>query len=176
MCDNRSLAQGVMILFNGPVDSYVTPKFYTKTKPQTGKVVPTWNYSAVQVYGTATIFFDMHHDDTGPFPQKQTQDLSKHAEESIMQHTGGSNPNPWEVSDAPTKYINKLKKNNIGIEIGIKRLEGKFKMSQEMGMRHRRGVVQGFESLGTERGREMAQTVWEKGYLKDEEASSSSAT
>jgi predicted FMN-binding regulatory protein PaiB len=36
----------------------LTPKFYVETKPDTGKVVPTWNYSAVQVYGKATILFD----------------------------------------------------------------------------------------------------------------------
>ena len=40
-----------MVLFTSPVQHYVTPKFYTATKPATGKVAPTWNYAAVQVYG-----------------------------------------------------------------------------------------------------------------------------
>ena len=36
---NGTLEQDVMVLFNGPVHHYVTPKFYTETKPTTGKVV-----------------------------------------------------------------------------------------------------------------------------------------
>jgi transcriptional regulator len=36
---NGVLEEEVMLLFNGPVHHYVTPKFYTETKPSTGKVV-----------------------------------------------------------------------------------------------------------------------------------------
>jgi transcriptional regulator len=105
------------------------PKFYTETKPETGKVVPTWNYSSVQVYGKATILFDSHNEDTGSFPQQKISDLTKHSEETIMHHTSGGNLSAWEVSDAPSRFIEILNKNIIRIEINIKRLEGKFKMS-----------------------------------------------
>ena len=36
------LEEEVLVLFNSQAQHYVTPKFYTKTKPSTGKVVPTW--------------------------------------------------------------------------------------------------------------------------------------
>lgn len=36
-----SLDQDVLVIFNGQHDHYVTPKYYTETKPDTGKVVPT---------------------------------------------------------------------------------------------------------------------------------------
>jgi transcriptional regulator len=88
---NRSLEQEVSVLFNG----YVMPKFYTETKPDTGKVVPTWNYSAVQVYGKATLFFDSFNEETGSFLQKQVSDLTKHSEETIMHHTGGERLSVW---------------------------------------------------------------------------------
>jgi transcriptional regulator len=172
---NSSLEQEVSVLFNGPVHAYVTPKFYVETKPDTGKVVPTWNYSAVQVYGTATIFFDSHNEDTGLFLQKQLSDLTKHSEETIMHHTGGEMLSAWEVSDAPARFIELLQKNIIGIEIDIKRLEGKFKMSQEMGKGDREGVAKGFESLETEDGLKMARTVEERGAMKDAKGSVSSA-
>lgn len=41
------LEEDVLVIFNGPVHHYVTPKFYTETKPTSGKVVPTWDYEAV---------------------------------------------------------------------------------------------------------------------------------
>ena len=167
---NGSLEQEVSVLFNGPVHSYVTPKFYIETKPDTGKVVPTWNYSAVQVYGKATIFYDSHNEETSSYLQKQISDLTNQSEETIMHHTGGENRSAWEVSDAPVSYVELLKKSIIGIEIDIKRLEGKFKMSQESTKRDRQGVVNGFESLMTENGFKMARTVEERGAMKDAKA------
>jgi transcriptional regulator len=168
---NGTLEQEVCILFNGPVDSYVTPKFYTETKPNTGKVVPTWNYSAVQVYGKATVLFDSHSEDASSFLQKQISDLSKHSEETIMHYTGGENLSAWEVSDAPASYVELLKKGIIGIEIEVTRLEGKHKMSQEMRKGDRQGVVEGFEALKTENGFKMARTVEERGAMKEAKAS-----
>lgn len=173
---NGSFEQEVSVLFNGPAHSYVTPKFYTKTKPDTGKVVPTWNYSAVQVYGKATILFDSSNECTASFLHKQISDLTKHSEETIMNYTGGDNLSAWEVGDAPPRYIELLKKSIIGIEIDITRLEGKFKMSQEMDREDRQGVAEGFASLKTDNGREMARTVEERGAMKEARASASSTT
>ncbi|KAL2136212.1 hypothetical protein VTI74DRAFT_4842 [Chaetomium olivicolor] len=165
---NGRLEEEVSVVFTGPAHSYVTPKFYVETKPNTGKVVPTWNYSAVQAYGRATIFFDSQSDETGAFLGKQITDLTNHAEGTIMQHTGiGGRPAPWEVTDAPSSYIDILKKSIIGIEITIDRLEGKYKMSQEMSLGDREGVIEGFESLGTDDGLLMAKTVQERGAMKD---------
>ena len=69
--------------------------------------------------------------------------------------------------DAPEPYIKLLQKNIIGIEITIERLEGKFKMSQEMQRGDRDGVIQGFENLGSEVGSQMADLVRERAELKE---------
>ncbi|KAK9372172.1 transcriptional regulator PAI 2-type [Lipomyces chichibuensis] len=161
------LSDEVLVLFNGPHDHYVTPKFYTVTKPDSGKVVPTWNYAAVQAYGKISVYCNSKSDETGAFLQKQVQDLSNHAESSIMGYTGGEKLSPWEVSEAPVPYVEILKKNIIGIEIKIDRLQGKFKMSQEMDKGDREGVINGFDSLGTEVGKAMSQTVKERSDLKE---------
>ncbi|KAF7122593.1 hypothetical protein CNMCM5793_000618 [Aspergillus hiratsukae] len=95
------LPDEVLILFNGPHHHYVTPKFYKETKPATGKVVPTWNYSAVQAYGKITVYCDSKAEATGAFLARQVSELSRLAETAIMGHTGGERPVPWEVSDAP---------------------------------------------------------------------------
>lgn len=158
----QKLQQEVMVLFNGPVHHYVTPKFYTKTKPETGKVVPTWDYSAVQCYGIATVYTDPTAEGTSTFLARQIRDLSNMAETKIMEYA-----KPWSVDDAPERYVDILKKNIIGIEIEVTSLGGKFKMSQEMGKEDREGVVKGFEALGTEEGDSMARTVYERGQLSD---------
>ncbi|KAJ5731371.1 uncharacterized protein N7483_005879 [Penicillium malachiteum] len=162
------LPDEVLILFNGPHHHYVTPKFYTETKPTTGKVVPTWNYSAVQAYGKIKIYSDSKSEETGAFLQKQVEDLSRHAETSVMGYTGcEGKPTAWNVGEAPSSYVELLKKNIIGIEIRVERLQGKFKMSQEMSKGDREGVIKGFEELGTDVGEGIARMVMERGEMKD---------
>jgi transcriptional regulator len=60
-----------------------------------------------------------------------------------------------------------MQKGIIGIEIEIERLEGKFKMSQELGAGDREGVIKGFEALGSDIGAEIAETVRRRGESKD---------
>lgn len=154
---SSTLEEEVLILFNGPAHHYITPKFYTETKPASGKVVPTWNYSAVQAYGTATVYVDSKSPETTAFLSKQIRDLSYMAERSIMRYE-----KPWSVDDAPPNYVNLLSKNIIGMEIELHSLGGKYKMSQEMGEGDRTGVVEGLRGLGTELGSAMASTVEER--------------
>ena len=170
------LEQEVLILFNAPAHHYVTPKFYTETKPTTGKVVPTWNYATAQVYGRARVYHDSKSEATGSFLDKQIHDLSQQSETSIMGYTGlGDRPGPWKVTDAPERYIDLLKKNIIGIEITIDRLEGKFKMSQEMGLGDREGVIKGFANLGGEVGTEISRVIKERSDLKEAKTAKVSA-
>lgn len=158
----HKLQHEVMVLFNGPAHHYVTPKFYVKTKPESGKVVPTWNYAAVQCYGVATVYFDAHASESSDFLSRQIDDLSVMAETQIMGYE-----RPWRVSDAPVRYIELLRKNIIGIEIQVTRMGGKFKMSQEEGTEDRNGVADGYEAMHTDVGDYMAKTVRERGVLTD---------
>ncbi|KAJ5225294.1 transcriptional regulator [Penicillium chermesinum] len=160
--DTLELPDEVLILFNGPHHHYVTPKFYTATKPATGKVVPTWNYSAVQAYGKITVHGNPKSAETGAFLQMQLEDLSRHAETSVMGYE-----KPWTVGEAPGAYIEVMKKGIIGVEIRIERLQGKFKMSQELAEGDREGVVEGFKGLGSDVGDGIARTVRERAAIKD---------
>ncbi|KAI0378627.1 putative FMN-binding domain-containing protein [Hypomontagnella monticulosa] len=160
------LEQEVLVLFNSPIQHYVTPKFYVETKPTTGKVVPTWNYAAAQAYGRAKIYYDSKSTESNEFLSKQLRDLSQYCETSVMGYTGIDKPGPWEVSDAPLRYVELLQKGIIGIEIRIERLEGKFKMSQEMSQGDSDGVIKGFQRLDSEIGTEMAKIVEERRDLK----------
>jgi transcriptional regulator len=155
----------VLVLFNAPAHSYVSPRYYKQTKPDTGKVVPTWNYSAVQVYGKARIYH------SGPsassFLSKQVNDLTNANEPK----SGGN----WKVSDAPERYVELLKKGIVGIEITIERIEGRYKMSQEMKDGDWEGVRDGFKDMGGVLGDEISARVTEEGEKRDERAEKAKA-
>ncbi|KAF4470293.1 transcriptional regulator [Fusarium albosuccineum] len=163
---NNFLEDEVLVIFTRPAHHYVTPKFYTETKPATGKVVPTWNYAAAQAYGKARIYFE-NNTETSSFLGKAISDLTDHNERTTMGYTGGDKPSQWKVTDAPERFIDLLKRNIIGIEIEVTKLEGKFKMSQEMSQGDREGVINGFANLESETGDEISQVVKERGELKD---------
>jgi transcriptional regulator len=84
-----------------------------------------------------------------------------------MGYTGGDKPQPWTVSEAPESYTDLLKRNIVGIEIQITKIEGKFKMSQEMRPGDREGVAQGFAKMGTETGTAISELVKERAELSD---------
>jgi len=169
--NTTKLQQDVMILFTSQHHHYVTPKFYTETKPATAKVVPTWNYAAAQVYGKATIYYGSAAEETSKYLSRQIRDLSQMCETEIMGYTGQEGkPCPWSVEEAPERYIDIMKKNIIGIEVSIESIGGKVKMSQELGHGDRQGVIEGFDGLGSDVGSHIAQQVKERGEMKDKKA------
>ncbi|UZJ55534.1 hypothetical protein CBS101457_004854 [Exobasidium rhododendri] len=146
------LEEEAMILFNAPHHGYVTPQYYVQSKPANGKVVPTWNYAAAQIYGKATVYSD----DDSDFILQQVNDLTDQEEA----REGAAKP--WKVKDAPDRYIQLLSKAIIGLKIDVVRIEGKYKMSQEMGVEDRQGVIDGFVAKDTDLGRAIAQSVRER--------------
>ena len=116
-----------MVIFTGP-DAYVTPEWY-RTKQETGRVVPTWNYVAVHAYGTLTLRDDPAF-------------LRGHLEALTAKHER-ARPRPWHVTDAPEDYIAQQLKAIVGIEFRIDRLDGKWKMSQNRPDVDIDGVIKG---------------------------------
>ncbi|KAJ5355507.1 uncharacterized protein N7496_012719 [Penicillium cataractarum] len=143
----------------------------------TGKarIAPTWNYAAVQVYGRMRVYHDSSAEETGLFLQRQLSDLAKLGEEGVMGFTedepntdgegqgnstgSGGGTTPWKLDDAPEKYIAILKKNIVGMQVDITRVEGRFKVSQERPVGDRDGVVDGLEGRGGGVARRMAEFV-----------------
>ncbi len=121
-----------LAIFHGP-NAYITPSWYA-TKQETGKVVPTWNYSVVHAYGQLQIF------DDPSWVRRQVEALTDENESKF--------PNPWKVTDAPSAFTDRLIKGLVGIEIVITRIQGKTKASQNQSDANRVGVVDGLKSLG----------------------------
>ena len=140
-----------MIVFQGP-QSYVTPAWY-ETKRETGKVVPTWNYATVHVWGRPRVI------DDASWLRRQIGALTETRETPRAA--------PWHVEDAPAEFIASQIKGIIGLEVTITRIEGKWKVSQNRPEPDRVGVVRGLlDEAGP--ADPMAALVAERGGLKSQ--------
>ncbi len=116
-----------LIIVTGP-DAYVSPTWYA-AKAEHGKVVPTWNYSAVHLTGLAQV----HH---------EPEWLRMAVEELTHEHEG-RRQEPWHVTDAPSAYIEAQLRGIVGVELTVSKVEGKAKLSQNRSRADREGVVTG---------------------------------
>lgn len=116
-------------IFTGP-HGYISPSLYA-TKAETGKVVPTWNYEVLNVYGRLSV-----HDDQDWVLDLVTR-LTNHHERNWAE--------PWQVTDAPQDFTRAQLRAIVGIELVISYVEGKAKMSQNQPERNRTGVITGLE-------------------------------
>jgi transcriptional regulator len=139
-------APDVLVVFQG-VDHYITPSWY-ETKRETGKVVPTWNYTMVQAKGRARVMDDA-------WLAQQIEELTLALEQRREK--------PWAVGDAPADFIAMQRRAIVGIEIEILDIRGKWKTSQNRNATDRAGVVSGLDALGDEESRAMAEIVRETG-------------
>lgn len=126
MPNPNTLKRDILVLFNGPVHYYVTPKLYKETKPDTGKVSPTWDYRAVEVYGKPRMYFNIKSDEFRLL-LATIANYSKHMEMSIMSYGKKSETRPCKVEGAPEQYIKLSTKNIIGIAIEITLISSRFK-------------------------------------------------
>jgi transcriptional regulator len=116
-----------LAIFMGP-DAYITPSWYA-AKAEHGKVVPTWNYTAVHAYGPVEFFDD---------EQRLRNVVSR-----LTELHEGARAMPWSVSDAPDPYIKSQLRGIVGLRLPITKLEGKRKLSQNRNAADRAGVANG---------------------------------
>ncbi len=134
----------VLAIFLGP-ESYITPSWYS-SKAESGNVVPTWNYVTVHAKGRLRIIEDAQRIRT------QLEALAAHNESGFDR--------PWEVTDAPRDFTEKLIGSIVGFEIVISELKGKWKVSQNRSPADRTSVIGGLISHGHD---EMAKLVKSSG-------------
>lgn len=132
-----------LVIFSGP-DAYISPSWYP-AKAEHGKVVPTWNYVAVHVYGRLRYTSD---------PVWLREHVGR-----LTTHHEASRAMPWSVEDAPNEYIDQMLRAIVGVEIEITRLEGKWKMSQNRSAADIDGVVDGLGASLSARDRAVADIV-----------------
>lgn len=117
----------VLLVVTGP-DAYVSPGWYA-AKAEHGRVVPTWNYSVVQLRGRARV-----HQDPA-WLRRAVDDLTDAHE--------GHRPQPWGTDDAPAAFVEGQLRGIVGVEVRVEQVEAKAKLSQNRSEADRDGVVTG---------------------------------
>ena len=113
-----------LVIFHGP-HAYISPTNYA-----TRENVPTWNYGAVHVYGTARVF-------AGP------DDLLDVLNGLILLFEPAY-AEQW--ASLSQTYRERMLSHIVGFEIAVTKIEGKFKLSQNRLKQEQENVI---ESLGT---------------------------
>ena len=91
----------VLVVFQAG-DAYISPNWYP-SKHEQHRQVPTWNYRVVHAYGKVTIRDDERYVRGVVARLTRTHEASQ--------------PEPWEMSDAPKDYFELMLKAIVGIEI-----------------------------------------------------------
>ena len=121
-----------LAMFLGP-NGYITPSYYA-TKRETGKAVPTWNYTAIHASGPLRFIAD----------KQELLDLVTR----LTVHHETPRAAPWAVSDAPADFVDTMLNGIAGFALTIAKLEGKWKMGQNRPAADRAGVVAGLREDG----------------------------
>jgi transcriptional regulator len=121
----------VLAAFQGP-HAYVSPAWYAASGE-----VPTWNYLAVQVRGTARPLAD--------------QALAAHLEGLVAQSEEAVAPGrPWTLASVAPEKLAAMRRHIVGMEIPLERVDAEWKLSQNRSAADRRGVVAALTALGGE--------------------------
>ena len=135
-----------LAIFQGP-KTYISPSFYP-SKKVTGEVVPTYNYVIVHGYGAMKVIHDRE------WLRGLVTRLTKRFE--------AGRAAPWQVTDAPSAFIDKQLGAIVGIEIALTKLIGKWKVSQNRPVDDRKGVIEGLTEGGDADSAAIAHWVKEK--------------
>lgn len=126
----RCTAEAESVVIIPGVDAYVTPEYYP-SKQRTHKVVPTWNYQVLNIFGQLRA-----HDDRDWLLDHVTE---------LTDHHESTRATPWKVTDAPEKFIAAQLRGIVGIELSITRVVAKAKLNQNRTAEDRTGVIRGLE-------------------------------
>lgn len=99
-----------MVIFPGP-DAYISPALY-RAEPD----VPTWNYSAVHLYGR--------------YQPAGSAELRSILERTVDRFER-TRKESWRLDSLPASLVRSLSRGVIGFRIETTRIEGGYKLSQD---------------------------------------------
>ena len=124
----------VMVVFFGP-HAYVSPRWYEDVER-----VPTWNYAAVHAYG---------------IPKVVDDEKAKHASQRRL--VAAMDPQWLPKFDAlRPEYVKGMLEGIVNFEVAVRRLETRWKLSQNRGRREQELIVAELEKSGDSAERALA--------------------
>lgn len=109
-------------------EAYISPSFYP-SKAEHGRVVPTWNYVAVEARGTLEVVHE-------------AEALLAIVEEVTRLHER-HHPVPWSAADAPASFTAGLLRTIVGLRMRVTSLTGAWKLDQKKNEADRLGAAAG---------------------------------
>ncbi len=109
-------------------EAYISPGWYP-LKQETGRVVPTWNYIAVEARGPVELIDD-------------PAEMLPIVDALTARHEAGR-AQPWSSADAPGEYIAGLLKAIVGLRLRVHSLTGAWKLDQHKREIDRLGAAAG---------------------------------
>ena len=128
-----------LVIFQGP-HAYISPSWY-----KSERAVPTWNYTAVHVYGIPRVLED-------PAAVRALLEATVGTFEAAL-------PEPWSTARAGEDYIAHMARAIVAFEIPIARLEGKRKLGQNRPAVDVAGAAAGLRKYGDAVGLEVAELM-----------------
>ena len=130
--------QEVLAVFSGP-HAYISPTWY-----EAERVVPTWNYVAVHVYGTFRLVEEREA------LLGIVRDMVRFYERPL--------PRPWDF-DPTTEYATKMLQGIVGFRVEVTRIEGKWKLGQNHPEERREKAARALEQYQDENSRAVAELM-----------------
>lgn len=137
--------QMALAIFSGP-HAYISPTWY-----EAEQVVPTWNYTAVHVWGRFQIVED-------------EDALAEIVRESVRVYERAM-PRPWSFDGSAT-FVARLLAQIVGFRIEIEKIEGKWKLNQNHPAERREKVIRALREQGGENAQAVA--AWMQALLSAE--------
>jgi len=132
LAPSRIANADALAIFGGP-GAYVSPSWYP-SKREHGKVVPTWNYVVVHASGPLRLI-----DDAGWLRALVTRLTDEHEARLAA---------PWRVSDAPEPFVDQMLRGIVGVELAVRKVEGKWKLGQNRPEADQAGTIAGLDARG----------------------------
>jgi len=132
--------QEILIVFHGP-HHYISSSWY-----ETNMSVPTWNYTAVHVYGAIELMSDAEE-----LLETLNNMLKKYEDSNSSYRLDGTNQ----------ELIEGLMKGIVGFKLKINRIEGKSKLSQNHSRERQELVIDKLMQIRNDNAQEIAQLMKE---------------
>jgi transcriptional regulator len=134
-------APHTLVIFQGP-HAYISPSLY-----EARESVPTWNYAAVHVYGQASVFCE---------PERLVETLVE-----TVRAFDAAYLDQWTA--LREQYRTGMLKHIVGFEIGVDRVEGKFKLSQNRSKGDQAKIIESLQNNEDSSIRDIARLMKEQG-------------
>ena len=128
-----------LIIFQGP-HAYISPSLYRDPG------VPTWNYTAVHIYGRFRVLDDA-------IEHRQVM-------ETLTAQHETQRPVPWQA-DFDSSMVQQMLQATVAFEIEISEVQGKFKLGQNRSSADRENVIHELQNDGGDDAAGLAQLMRE---------------